>query len=151
MSAGETVSSVPLHGEFDLRLDDNGRLTLPRAVRAQMAERGSIALIARGDTSVRQSALWLVPERPYDDMSAEHDGAEDAPGFDLRTLDDAATTRLECDKRGRVALPTGLLWQFGIVAPEVTLIGVGDHYELWGQSSWEKHRATLRTRPVTPS
>ena len=143
MSAGEFVPNTPLHGEFSLRLDDKGRLTLPGEVRAQMAAMQSTALVARGNINAVESAVWLFPDRHYEELCAERSGAQDVLGVDLRMIDLAVATRLTCDKRGRVTVPETLLRYYGILAPNVTLIGAGNHLELWNWSSWQEHRATL--------
>jgi DNA-binding transcriptional regulator/RsmH inhibitor MraZ len=135
------MEDVPLHGEFDLRLDDKGRLTLPREARSQMAESNSTALIARAGTGLLEPSVWLVPESLFETHSAGDGDTEDMPGFDLRMFDLAVTSRLACDKRGRVTLPERLLSYYGIHAPEVTLLGIRDHFELWSRSGWQEHRA----------
>lgn len=153
MSAGETVPNASLHGEFSLRLDDKGRLTLPRDVRAQMAAMQSTALVARGNINAMESAVWLFPDRHYEELCAEQNAREDVLGVDLRMFDLAVATRLACDKRGRVTISESLLRYYGILAPEVTLVGVRDHFELWSRSSWQEHRAGLlaELRPVSRS
>lgn len=44
---------------------------------------------------------------------------------------------VDLDKQGRFVVPTALLLQLG-KAPDCTLIGAGDHFEIWDFRQWEK-------------
>src|SRR5581483_2628755 len=127
------MSDILLHGEFHLRLDDKCRLQLPKGVRQQMATSNSTALIARGSLEPVQSSVWLFPEQAFVQLCDRREIAEDVLGFDLRMFDLAVCSRLTCDKRGRTSLPEAMLSYYGIHAPDVTLLGVNNHFELWSR------------------
>lgn len=139
------MANPPLHGEFHLRLDDKARLTLPKGARAQIAASESSELVARGGRNSLEPAVWLFPNRHYEKLSAER-ADPDELGFDLGIFQLAIVSRLICDKRGRVTIPERLLRHYGILAPEVTLIGVKNHFELWSRRGWCEHRVERITR-----
>ena len=145
------MSDVPLHGEFHLRLDLKSRLTLPRELREQIAATNSTALIPRVSAGLLEPAVWLFADHQYDALCAKHNGAEDVVGFDLRMFELEVPSRLAIDRRGRVTLPGSLLSHYSIYSPEVALIGVDNHFELWALWRWEEHRAALLNKPLRPS
>ena len=53
--------------------------------------------------------------------------------------------QIELDKQGRALIPERALKEAGI-GKEVTIVGVGDHFELWNRSEWEAERRSLRER-----
>ncbi len=45
---------------------------------------------------------------------------------------------VEPDNQGRIVIPSALL-DFASVKKEVTVIGAGDHFEIWEAKLWKKH------------
>ena len=93
------MTNVPLHGEFNLRLDDKGRLTIPQEARAQMATSQSSTLVARGGWKIMESAVWLFPDRQFERLCREQDDPDEL-GYDVDMLKLAVSSRLTLDKRG---------------------------------------------------
>lgn len=86
-----------------------------------------------------ESAVWLFPDRQFERLCREQEDSDEL-GYDVDMLELAVSSRLTLDKRGRVTIPERLLRHYGILAPEVTLIGVRNHFELWSRTGWCERR-----------
>ncbi len=125
-------------GEYDHSLDDRGRVTLPRKVRAELGDRDVI--LARGfdacifgfdkDSWEKEAAKQL--EAPVTEETARR----------IRRYMFAGAEKVEVDKLGRILLPA-LLKEYAQVAKEVVIVGAGDHFEIWDRGLWKKYAASL--------
>lgn len=127
-------------GEYEHSLDDRGRITLPRKVRQEIT--GTTIVIARGfDTCVFG----------YDLSQWEAESAKqlvspitDRDGRSVRRYLFSSAEKADIDKLGRIVLPTHLKEYAGI-GKEITVIGAGDHFELWNTKTWNTYKQTLET------
>ena len=138
MCHGETGSAVLL-GEFEQRLDDKNRVTLPARLRVQF-EGGLVC--ARGldgcinvwplgvlgglrERAVRAARL-LQPRGPRAQAGAFFGGA------------------LECelDRQGRVALPAPLVGHASL-DKDIVIAGLRDRLEIWDRESWRRQLANV--------
>lgn len=126
-------------GEFDHTLDERGRITLPRKIRAELGEQEVI--LARGFDSCIfgfDKASWEKEagrqlENPVTDKVART----------IRRYMFAAAEKVEVDKLGRILVPA-LLKEYAGVKAEVSIIGAGDHFEIWERSSWNLEKQKLK-------
>jgi MraZ protein len=131
----ETGSAVLL-GEFEQRLDDKKRITLPARLRARF-EQGLVC--ARG----LDGCISVFPRDAWDDyVSAQSER------LDLFTREGRALERylfggaLECelDRQGRVALPAPLVGHASLDR-EIVIAGLRDRLEIWDRESWRSQLA----------
>jgi MraZ protein len=131
------VERTPLFvGEHDLVLDGKSRLSIPSDMRKLLdpAEHGNCLFLVFG----LNKKLWIYTEREYEHL-AKDVPAGIAPGaatMIYRQVTFASTTRVELDKQGRVLIPEKTKQRTGLTT-EVTLIGAGNHLEVWPRSEYQ--------------
>ncbi|MGN0055937.1 MAG: division/cell wall cluster transcriptional repressor MraZ [Atopobiaceae bacterium] len=136
-----------LTGSKQYNLDAKSRLTLPASYRKDFSD--SVCLIP-----LKDALYGFTPEgfERWVDSFFNHDGRT----FDPRNRRDVALRRMltgntvtvDIDSAGRVAL--GKLdmtdpkarERLGLVK-DVTVVGVGDHFEVWSTQRWEAEQAAF--------
>jgi len=127
-----------LTGEYELRLDEKNRLSIPARVREQIVpeEHGS------GFYQVLEvnRVLSLYPDKYYQRLALAVAPRTAAPDESLtfERLQYSMAGRVELDRQGRVLLNEKLIRRAGL-KERVTLIGVRDHLEVWDSSRWERY------------
>lgn len=134
-----------LFGEFELSIDEKGRLSIPSEIRkAIVPERdGEAFFLVVGVNRVP----WLYPERYYEWLVTQ-ELADVTPDEDVLAYDQmnfALASKFDWDKQGRILIPEKTLRRTGL-SREVTMIGVKDHLELWNRPQWEARREQLLAR-----
>jgi len=126
---------LPLTGTYQCSLDEKGQLTLPRAIRDQLAS-SEIVLISPGP----DKCLWLT-NQPHLERLAERLEQSQANETDVRVfkrLYFAQTEKLSVNGDGRVALPDRLALFAGL-HQELVLVGIDDHFEIWDAARWRQY------------
>lgn len=118
-------------GTFEHALDDKGRVVVPSAFRARLAEGGFVAKLERA------LGLWL-PEgfesRVEDLRVLVRDGAL---GVDeLRTYL-AEAHEVHPDSQGRIFLPATLRLHAGL-EDQIVFNGFGSRLEIWQETRWRQ-------------
>jgi MraZ protein len=93
----------------------------------------------------RKQVPWLYPEQAYKEMFIEQVPADITPDdedLEYVHLKLSSAIRLPIDTQGRVVLPERLLDRAEL-DKEVTLIGAGDHLELWSAKRWQDRQDDL--------
>ncbi len=123
-------------GEFDVVIDAKHRLAIPAALREQVvpAEDGKNFYLVLGP----DRHLCLYPDQHYRRMLQPVQRSP-LPSRSSRKLDllFAMARWLKPDAQGRVVLPEKSM-QRAVIADRVTLVGKGDHIELWPTDEWER-------------
>jgi DNA-binding transcriptional regulator/RsmH inhibitor MraZ len=148
MNAGETVVDVatrlpafghlPFSGHYRTRLEGNGRIVLPSALRSPFLA------VATTHVLRRDRALWLLTPRAFDLMvdamhSTESRGIVDPKSRGRLYM---AAPRVSVDKQGRLVIPPELRERVGLQGEaEVELAGAIEHVELWPADLWDAEQA----------
>ena len=124
-------------GESISRLDDKGRVTVPRRIRETMeANEHLLWYMTRGfDRSIflfHRDAWKKIREQ------AGQGSPIDANVLDFRRLFFSSVAEVRPDAQGRIPVPQHLQDHAGI-DKEVVLIGVDDHLELWSKENWQAY------------
>lgn len=126
-------------GEFEQSIDSKHRLAICSALREQIdpKEDGDDLFLVLGP----DRHLWLYPDKYYRHLVATLKRSP-LPSRETRKIDllFAMARVLKPDSQGRVVLPEKSM-QRATVAEQVTLVGGGDHIEIWPTDEWEKHVA----------
>lgn len=125
-------------GEYDHTLDDRGRITLPRKIRAELDEREVV--LSRGfDT-----CIFGFDRNSWEREAEKQLGVSvtDGKGRELRRYFFAAAEKTEIDKLGRILLPA-LLKEYAGITSDVVVLGAGDHFEIWDRIRWDEYAARL--------
>ncbi len=127
-----------LTGEYELRLDEKNRLSIPVRVREQISQdkygRGFFQILGVN------RILSLYPELYYQRIALAVAPRKVAPDESLAfdRINYALAGRVELDRQGRVLLSEKAIRRAGL-KEQVTLIGVRDHLEIWNSDQWEKY------------
>jgi len=125
-------------GEYDHTLDDRGRVTIPRKIRAELEDREII--LSRGFEACifgYEKAFWEKEAARHLDISVT-----DEKSRYMRRFLFAAAEKVEIDKLGRILLPA-LLKEYASIAETVVVVGAGDHFEIWSDKMWKEYSAKL--------
>jgi len=123
------------YGSYSHTLDEKGRLVIPRKMREEI---GHTAYILKGF----DGALSVYREDGFSKLVEEINSlpfnSKNARAYLRMQL--ASVSELEVDKMGRVQIPTAMLNKYGI-GKEVTVLGAGDHIEIWDAKKYEAYEA----------
>jgi MraZ protein len=124
-------------GEFDQVIDSKHRLAIPAALRERIntdVDGQDFFLILGPDQH-----LWLYPDKSYEQMLEPHHRSP-LPSRRAQRVDllFALARVVKTDAQGRVVLPEKSM-QRAAIAERVTLVGKGDHIEIWPTEQWEQH------------
>ncbi len=125
-------------GEFDQTIDAaKHRLAIPSPLREQIVpdEDGKDFYLILGP----DRHLWLYPNKYYRQLLATLQRSP-LPSRKNQKGDllFAFARVLKPDSQGRVVLPEKAM-QRAIISERVTLVGKGDHIELWPTEDWERY------------
>ena len=131
-----------LTGTHPRTLDDKKRFGLPKRLREQLGEPGTMFVTPGPD-----QCLWLYTQPALERLAARLDEAPatDAEARVFRRLYFAQTEAVELDRAGRILVPERLV-QFAGLEHDVVLIGVRDHLELWDGARWQRYLAANAPR-----
>jgi len=134
------MGGIPmLVGTYEHRMDSKGRVVLPSKLREEIGE-GAFATIGIDRcVSIYSAAEWeKVLERlgqlPFSKGKAR----------DFSRLLMASAYEAQFDTSGRILIPPHLR-NHASLKQEVTIIGVGDHIELWDTSIWKEYMERIRS------
>jgi MraZ protein len=116
-----------LTGSYKHPLDAKGRCVVPKALRSQM---GEPVFLTRGT----DRCLWVFPESGWRSFAAEVERRADP--ILLRYFLGSAF-EVTFDRMGRVQIPVALRDWAGLES-EVTIVGVGEHLEIWSAKGWDE-------------
>jgi MraZ protein len=128
-----------LLGEFEQRLDDKNRVTLPARLREHFADGVVCARGLDGCVSVFPHAGW---EEYMNAQNERLDGFSREGRWMQRYLFSGALQG-ELDKQGRVALPASLL-QHAQLGKDIVIAGLRDRLEIWDREAWRRGRRERR-------
>ena len=122
-----------LTGTYPRTLDDKKRLALPSRVRDQLGTPGLLYITPGPDRS-----LWIFTLEALERLAEKLDQAPetDADGRAYQRLFFSRSEAVPVDRAGRILIPDRSI-HYAELKPEVVLIGVRDHLELWDGGRWE--------------
>lgn len=126
-------------GEYDHSLDERARITLPAKLRQEIEERELI--LVRGF----DPCIFGYDRGSWEKEAAKHldTPVTDTSGRNLRRYLFSAAQKVEIDKLGRILVPAQLK-EYALIRRDVTVIGAGDHFEIWDRDSWKAYVKDLK-------
>ena len=125
-------------GESQTRLDDKGRITVPRRMRDTMRVLGhDVWYMTQGF----DHAVFLFHRDEWNKIRGQVSrySSMDARALDFRRLLFGSVAEVRVDRQGRVPVAPHLREHAGLDEKgdsEAVLIGVDDHLELWSKNAW---------------
>ena len=126
MGKGETM----FLGQYDHHVDAKGRLIIPSKFREDL---GTKAILSKG----LDGCLFLFPLEEWESLADKLKslplGRSEARSFTRYFFSSAI--ELECDKQGRIMIPTHLK-EYAKIEKNVTVVGVSSRVEIWNSDIW---------------
>jgi MraZ protein len=126
---------LPLTGTYPANLDDKKTMTLPAAIREQLAGADTV-LVSPGP----DQCLWLTNQAHLERLAQrlEQSPAREIEVRVFKRLYYAQTEKAPLGPEGRVTISERLA-QFAGLHQEVILVGIDDHFELWDAGRWRQY------------
>ena len=128
---GSGVPPTQFFGQFRLKIDEKGRLTLPATHRNALPAGADLEFVVR--RSAKDSCLQLIPKAEWHSLAARRRGQPNADGDALRWQQRTLYSQAEevvLDLKGRMAISRERLASAGI-SDEAIVVGVNRILELW--------------------
>ncbi|MEI6533236.1 MAG: division/cell wall cluster transcriptional repressor MraZ [Candidatus Roizmanbacteria bacterium] len=118
-------------GEYQVNFSAPGRIVIPKKIRELL--NGSMFVLSRGyDNCLAGYDKEDWEKRAKDLLSVS---LLDKELLDKRRFIFSSAVFIEIDDQGRFVIPKHLL-QYGGMNEKVTIVGVGDHFEIWQPDRW---------------
>jgi MraZ protein len=132
------------YSAYELKIDAKNRLVIPADVRKaiESADHGTAIFVTYGNNHLP----WLYAEKHYDSLVSQIP-LEMTPDVDLLAYTHkkfSMASKIPWDELGRMVLPERIL-KWASLPKEVTLVGAGDHLELWDRQNWNDRLNYLST------
>jgi MraZ protein len=118
-------------GEYQINLSGSGRLLLPKKVRELL--KGNTFILTKGFGS----CLSGYDKDDWEKRAVEllNPSLLQPADMENRRYIFSSLVYLEIDDQGRFVVPKNLL-EYGQLSGKATIIGVGDHFEIWSPEKW---------------
>lgn len=127
-------------GEYQVSFTAPGRIVLPKKLRELL--KGNTCIVTKGfDACLAgyDKEDWEKRAKSLLEVSLL-----DKDLIEKRRFLFSSTVYLEIDEQGRFVLPRGLL-EYGGLDVRVTIVGVGDHFEIWNPERWSKYMKEVKS------
>lgn len=127
-------------GEYQVSFTAPGRIVLPKKLRELL--KGNTFIVTKGfDACLAgyDKEDWEKRAKSLLEVSLL-----DKDLIEKRRFLFSSTVYLEIDEQGRFVLPRGLL-EYGGLDVRVTIVGVGDHFEIWNPERWSKYMKEVKS------
>jgi MraZ protein len=125
-------------GEYQPNLTDGSRLALPKKLREQIL--GDEIVLSRGFEKcifVYDKADWMLETQKQVDNPIT-----DSRTRDLKRYMFSSASDCKLDSQGRLVLPSNLQG-YAELSKNITVIGAGDHIEIWNTENWNEYFTKL--------
>ena len=122
------------YGEYVISITDGGRIVIPKKIRENL--KGEVFVLTKGfDTCLSGYDKDDWERRTQELLNVS---LLDREHSDKKRTIFAGANYIGIDDQGRLVIPKALL-EFITVSNNVTIIGVGDHFEIWETKNWKKY------------
>ena len=124
-------------GSYEHTLDDKGRLLLPKKIKEGLIDSSFLYILKgfEGCLSVYGKEEFVKLTKECESISFNKKNSRTYLRLVLSSV-----IELNVDKIGRIQLPTQILSKYQI-GKQVTIIGVGDHFEIWDLNKFNDYQA----------
>ena len=124
-------------GQFNHTIDEKNRLMIPRRMREEAGVKVYILKGFDGCLSVYKANTFEEVVRSLSSLSFNQKDSRDYMRNQL-----ASAFEIDVDKQGRIQIPTQIMNRYGL-SKEVTVIGVGDHFEIWNADKYAEYEKNV--------
>lgn len=125
-------------GNYSAQINDGSRLSLPKKIREQIV--GIEIIVAKGF----DGCIFGYQKSTWEEMAKEEliKPVSTLEGRKIRRQLFEAAESVGIDDQGRVVLSQNLK-KYADLGKSVTVIGAGDHFEIWDKNKWEEYSKQL--------
>ena len=125
-------------GEYQPNITEGSRLALPKKLRDQIA--GDEVILSRGF----EKCIFIYAKEDWVSEASKQieNPITDSKTRDIKRYMYSSAAESAIDTQGRVVLPANLK-QYAAIDKKTTVIGAGDHIEIWDSAEWETHLAKI--------
>ena len=127
-------------GTYQPNLIGKGRIALPKKIRSELVGERMVLTIGL------EQCIYGFSEKNWDEIMKPEllrPLFSDSQGRILRRQMCMEATPINLDSQGRFVIPETMLKYAGI-KETMTLVGAGDHFEIWNAQLWEEYRQDLK-------
>lgn len=123
-------------GNYSHSLDNKGRMVVPSRFRQQIGENAKVYIIEGFE-----GCLSIYPEAHFLKLMEKLNSYEYTSMNDRQYIRNiyASIVELEVDSHNRISIPKATL-EYYKINPDVKIVGVGDHFEIWNETEFEEAR-----------
>ena len=126
-------------GFHTVSIDDKGRMAIPSRYRQRLTAEADGCLVQTLNPLDR--SLWIYPLNNWEQIEAKLAALSE---FDIRSRRTKQMMRgyacdCQLDSQGRVLIPSELR-EYARLQKQVVILGQGNKFEVWDQSTWEQER-----------
>lgn len=126
-------------GEYTISVTDGARIVIPKKIRENL--KGNIFVLTKGfDECLSGYDKDDWQKRTQELLNVSLLNKEN---IEKKRLVFAGAAYVNIDDQGRFVIPKALL-EFIKVSNNVSIIGVGDHFEIWNTSKWQEYEKTIK-------
>ena len=122
-----------------VNIDDKGRLAVPSRYRQRLSADAGGQLVLTLNPLDR--SLWLYPQNNWEQIETKLAALSEFDKRSRRTKQMMRGYACDCqlDSQGRVLIPAELR-DYARLQKQAVILGQGNKFEVWDQSSWEQQR-----------
>ena len=127
-------------GEYSVTVTEGGRIAIPKKIRENL--KGDVCILTKGfDISLAgyDRDDWLKRTTDINTVSLL-----EKEQIDKRRVLFSGAQELVIDDQGRLVIPKLLMQYMLLSSQKMKVIGVGDHFEIWDESVWEKYLTKIK-------
>lgn len=126
-------------GSYNAQLSEGGRLSIPRKIRNEV-KNGEVILFTGLEYCIFgfNKDTWQEITTP----ELEKPFFIDSHGRDMRRKVNMSATVATIDAQARIVIPDTML-QYASIKNAITVVGAGDHFEIWDKNTWENYSKEL--------
>lgn len=127
-------------GEYSVSVTDGGRIAIPKKIRENL--KGDVCILTKGfDICLAgyDRDDWLKRTLEINTVSLL-----EKEQIEKRRVLFSGAQELVIDDQGRLVIPKLLTHYMNFSSQKMKVIGVGDHFEIWDESAWEKYLTKIK-------
>lgn len=130
-------------GEYKIKFLGKGRIALPKKIRNLLS--GSRVVLSRGFEKCifgYEKKTWEAASKTQLEIPVTEER-----GRAIRRYLFSGAMLVKFDAQGRTVIPSYLL-EFAGLKKGITVIGAGDHFEIWSTLRWEKEFSAIEASKI---
>ena len=130
-------------GEYKISFLGKGRIALPKKIRSLLS--GNKVVLTRGF----ENCIFGYEKKAWEEASQRQveTPITEEKGRAIRRYLFSGAMVVKFDSQGRVVIPPFLI-EYAKILKKVTVIGAGDHFEIWDSQAWQKEIGSIETQKL---